>query len=533
MTKQEINEYFKYFTNSDPACDGLERFLSSNGAPEVFERLESHDNLKLNKVQFNQLLIISGLTSISFDFFKYYWLTLPDYGIYDYKKLELGYSDPDENGEERLVTTGGFEKDNIEKYFFESDGSKKEITEIQTIEHLRWGLLRLYSDALLLFGNITIGFNELNRMSEEELVAVVRSKRFNTEVIKERGHCIPFHEIEQNDRYLISEAVCKNLDADDATKTALSAKLIERYREAKSLGINNVKVGVLLNKDAQLSRYSDIPDLKAAKQKNEVAYTLEDDISTTEFIETIITSESDIDEIVTPLYGRFLKARKTALKNTKLYLSLVNDMDVYVATSMRTKDDFLAMAKNCYDIFHGSPPSVKELQLRYFDPTLSAAEGHDDKGLIECLMVQCAKVLIYSSGDKDSYGKDAEAAMALSSGKPVIFFCPHDIRYKVSKEIHPLTKLIDFKTGVANGAMIAKNIAEVRTLLRRLFHNDMQYMLTCEKIEMSDASTGSTVEKSYFKLKDTHTTSSVRVQTSDLFLAKSFWNYFSRHVKSE
>jgi hypothetical protein len=57
--------------------------------------------------------------------------------------------------------------------------------------------------------------------------------------------------------------------------------------------------------------------------------------------------------------------------------------------------------------------------LRYFDPTLSAAGGHEDKGLIECLMVKCAKLLVSCAGDKESYGKDAEAAMALSLGKPV------------------------------------------------------------------------------------------------------------------
>jgi hypothetical protein len=51
---------------------------------------------------------------------------------------------------------------------------------------------------------------------------------------------------------------------------------------------------------------------------------------------------------------------------------------------------------------------------------VSAAEGHEDKGLIECLMVKCAKALVYCAGDRESYGKDAEAAIALSLGKPII-----------------------------------------------------------------------------------------------------------------
>lgn len=528
MNRQEIEKYFELLSNSDPSCDGVERLFSSNGVDEVFTRLQSHDNLKLNKVQLNQLLMLSSLTSISFGFFKYYWLTLPKNHPYNLKLLEIGGIYDDENGEGKINSIGGFEKDKIEELFPDHDDNENQITtgtEIVNLAHLRWGFLRLYTDALLFFGNITLGFNELNKKKEKELFDYFKTKKFDAELIKDRGHCIDFNEIEQNDRYLISEAVCKNLDADDVTKTALREKLLKRYREAVNLGLKNVKVCVLLDKDANLKHYKDIPDLQAAKKNKEVEYTMEDEITTTEFVETIITSEEHIDQIVVPLYKRFLDARIAALQNTKLYLSLMNDLDVYVATSMRSKEDFIKMAKNCREIFQ--EPKIKEMKLRYFDPTISAAEGHDDKGLIECLMVQCAKVLIYTSGDKDSYGKDAEAAMALSSGKPVIFYCPDDIRYNVSKNIHPLTKLIDFNTGVANGAMIAKNLPEVYECLHRIFNNNMQYILTCEKVEIDYLQ--NKTNKSYFKIKDIQTNSTVRVQTSDLFLSRSFWNFFLRN----
>jgi hypothetical protein len=77
---------------------------------------------------------------------------------------------------------------------------------------------------------------------------------------------------------------------------------------------------------------------------------------------------------------------------------------------MRTRQQFRDMARTCEQIFEHA--AVKNLRLRYFDPTLSAASGHEDKGLIECLMVKCARVLIYMAGERDSYGKDAEAAIA-------------------------------------------------------------------------------------------------------------------------
>ena len=117
---------------------------------------------------------------------------------------------------------------------------------------------------------------------------------------------------------------------------------------------------------------------------------------------------------------------------------MANDLDVYVATSMRRREDFREMARFCSEVFEHE--SIADLYLRYFDPTLSAALGHEDKGLIECLMVKCAKVLVYCAGQSDSYGKDAEAAMALSLGKPVIFYCDEERRRRFYRDVHPLSR---------------------------------------------------------------------------------------------
>jgi hypothetical protein len=139
-----------------------------------------------------------------------------------------------------------------------------------------------------------------------------------------------------------------------------------------------------------------------------------------------VATPDDLERRHERLAESFARARNAALKNTAYYLSMVEDLDVYVATSMRTREDFRRMADFCTAVF--SDPRLQDLQLRYFDPTMSAAEGHEDKGLIECLMVKCAKVLVYSAGARDSYGKDPEAAMALSLGKPVIFYCEEQER---------------------------------------------------------------------------------------------------------
>ena len=215
------------------------------------------------------------------------------------------------------------------------------------------------------------------------------------------------------------------------------------------------------------------------------------------------------------MFERFQNARRTALENTNMYLSIVNELDVYVATSMRTREDFREMAGFCGDLFNDS--RLMDLNLRYFDPTLSAASGPEDKGLIECLMVKCAKALVYVAGSKDSYGKDVEAAMALSLGKPVIFYCGGEAIERASfyRDVHPLSRLIQFETGVAVGAMVTTDLNELATLLSRIFRNNMQYFL-----EEHPAMPG------YLILKEQLTDSVVRLQTSDRMLSQTFWNHY-------
>ncbi len=169
------------------------------------------------------------------------------------------------------------------------------------------------------------------------------------------------------------------------------------------------------------------------------------------------------------------------------------------------------MAAACDEIF--SDHRLRELQLRYFDPTLSAAAGHEDKGLIECLMVRCAKVLVYCAGERESYGKDAEAAMALSLGKPVIFYCDQEQRHRFYRDVHPLSRLIDFSTGVAVGAMVTDRLDEVSELLYRIFENKVEYVLEHPK-------------ENYLRLKEKLTGSVVRLQTNDTMLTETFWNYY-------
>jgi hypothetical protein len=242
-----------------------------------------------------------------------------------------------------------------------------------------------------------------------------------------------------------------------------------------------------------------------ASRQSELLFSADD------VLDEAVASAADLEERYQRLALRFRNARQMALANTDLYLSMVNDLDVYVATSMRSRQDFRDMASDCDAIF--SDERLKSLNLRYFDPTLSAAEGHEDKGLIECLMVKCAKALVYCAGERESYGKDAEAAMALSLGKPVIFYCNQERRRRFYRDVHPLSRLIEFETGVAVGAMVTDALSDVSDLLWRMFENKMEYRLEHSK-------------PGHLRLLESTTEAVVRLQSSDRMLTETFWNHY-------
>ena len=239
-------------------------------------------------------------------------------------------------------------------------------------------------------------------------------------------------------------------------------------------------------------------------------------LSADDFMEEVLEDADSLLEKIRRVAQDFTRARRAALSNTAMYLSMVGDLDVYIATSMRNRADFRDMADFCDTVF--SNDQLQVLKLRYFDPTLSAVEHHEDKGIIECLMVKCAKALILNAGSRDSYGKDAEAAMALSLGKPVIIYADEDFRSSFFRDVHLLSRLINFETGVAVGAMVATSTDQVIELLHRIFTNTLEYELVQSR-------------SNYRVLKEKITQSVVRLQTSDLLLRETFWNHYHNRIK--
>ena len=471
MSKETILGQFRLYSSSG---EGIAGWLTEDTDPKIFDRLDDISNEPLTRVQLNQLLALRQQPTISDGYFYYYWLESPPDHPYPVHSLP------------------GFKQD-----WLSGEGR------IKSLSHLEWGLHRIFVDGLLYFGNVDLAYQSLGKLSREELTRFFGGKRIVSESLGERGKALPIEAIPRDDRYLISEIAYKSFGDNPAAEGALRQTLVEAYDEHANTGGGPITFSQLIGGD----RPEDASPLQG-----------EFELSMGDVLKDSIASHADFEQKFGTVVERFLNVRRIALNNTDVYLSAANELDVYVATSMRTRENFRDMARFCDDLFGDS--RLIDLNIRYFDPTLSAAWGPEDKGLIECLMVKCAKVLVYFAGSADSYGKDAEAAMALSLGKPVIFYCGGEAgwRARIYREVHPLSRLIQFETGVAVGAMVTTDLNELSMLLSRIFRNNMRYTL-----EEHPTRPG------YLFLKEQLTDSVVRLQTNHPMLSRTFWNHYRLH----
>ena len=422
----------------------------------------------------NQILHRSSEAGLSEGFFRYYFLSMPLTHPYPVDKVldGHGYTPP------------------------------IECNEIQSPEQLSWGFTRFVYDAMLFWGDFRQAYRDLRSLSLDEITALFAARRVDCEFLLRRGGIQQPQSIPRDDRYLISEMACKTYGEAAKLEDVEHVRLaVDAFRELRAEG-QKVTRGVLRQRTQVLAVRNGQTSLFELMYEG----AGEDDE---------VRDESEVVALYSGQRDAFERARASAIENTRVYLSVCNDLDVYVATSMRTRNDFREMAMTCERIFEAS--ELQKYNLRYFDPTLSATEHHEDKGLIECLMVKTSKVLLYFAQHRESLGKVSEYAMALTLGKPVIVLCPDDERgrelYRFYRDAHPLMRLIHFDTGIVNGAMVTHKVQDAIELLARYFSGTMEYDLA--RKPGTDR---------YHLLKERTTGTTVRIITDDRLLTETFWN---------
>ena len=276
---------------------GIDSWLREATPQTVVERLEQLDESPLSREQLNQLLVLSHEAEMSTGFFEYYWLSAPEHP-YDIRHV------------------AGF------------DETYSGQTAIVSLEHLRWGLMRFYVDALLYFGNVRSAYRHLREMPADALAVFFSAYRHDTSALVSRGAALPLRPIARDHRYLISEMACKSLAAASGP-SQLSEVLRRAYQERVAAGHTaSVSVRSLLES---------APDA----DKTQLTFAADD------LLDDELTSLAELDAKIDLVVSQFNAARSAALLNTKLYLSSVGDLDVYVATSMRVPD---GQVRACADL---------------------------------------------------------------------------------------------------------------------------------------------------------------------------------------
>ena len=130
--------------------------------------------------------------------------------------------------------------------------------------------------------------------------------------------------------------------------------------------------------------------------------------------------------------------RDKGIRNQHAYL-ISDHLDVYVATSMRRRHEYVEVAEFANAVF--AHERIRSLNLRWFDPTQAFCGDRIDKGLAEALMLKRAKCTLYLAQESDTLGKDSELASTLAQGKPVIAYVPSPTDDEVLDSVGSLSRL--------------------------------------------------------------------------------------------
>jgi hypothetical protein len=258
---------------------------------------------------------------------------------------------------------------------------------------------------MLCFGNFVYAYRKLSRIkSDGELYAQLgdhcRDTKDALSRFKQRGKkLLEITPIPRDDTYLVGYLSATEVEAEYKSARYLHDLLNERDNASwddlkKAIAAQPKLVGLIDKYQKRVNRNS----------PEDMSQTLAQNLPHLE-----------------NLRGKIKSTQAQGEKNTDVYLTW-DHMDVYFATSMRQHWEY----EELYDLIDElmKTDELKDLDLRYFDPTQSFSKNRIDKGLIESLMLKRSICTVYSVQDTDTLGKDSELAATLAQGKPVIAYAP-------------------------------------------------------------------------------------------------------------
>ena len=298
-------------------------------------------------------------------------------------------------------------------FFFRKNSQKKDTL---TIGEIKKGVENFRIYAILVFGNFVFAYRKLSKFTEDEIKKELSRLGYlnGPEEIEKEFKSRPaelekIFPIKREHTHYVGYLSGGIIETEWS-----SSKILQKFLEQYKTEINE--------SDKELQGY-----IKANKIKESYADSMKGIITkyinsrrkpTTNGFKTFLRKSFNSIDAVKQEYD---KVRREAEINTDIYLTW-DYIDVYLATSMREKYEYKAIYDFRQKLFE--EPQIKNLKLRWFDPTQSFENNRINKGLIEGLMLKRAKCTIYSVQESDTLGKDSELAATLAQGKPVIAYLP-------------------------------------------------------------------------------------------------------------
>lgn len=234
------------------------------------------------------------------------------------------------------------------------------------------------------------------------------------------------------------------------------SNIIEEFNKVSLLVFGNIKYAfkTLANSDEQLNKVKELISHKEPsfyKNRSQLLQSIDEiESKDTVYLGEYIRAEINNKYTEDPENLHWSSEKKRmdeitpkGIRNNDTYL-ISDNMDVYIATSMRERHEYVIINDFIKEVFN--LPEIKELNLRYFNPTQAYCQNRVDKGLTEALMLKRADCTIYLAQESDTLGKDSELATTLAQGKPVIVYVPEGNKDDVDKLIDISTSMYKSKS---------------------------------------------------------------------------------------
>lgn len=325
-------------------------------------------------------------------------------------------------------------KDRVEevffRYFFVPAGS--DVAQC-SIKDLRHGVQRFQKTAMICFGNFIYAYRTLSKASSlSELMEKLGSHcddsvRLQEKLRNRRNPILSILPIDQANTYLLGYISSGEIREEHKIANGLN----ELFSNRSYTAWDNLRAAL----ESLKSTVADPAVVDSSLRIIERFRKQTNEASIPDFQKRL---QNDLKQL-NALHETLKETEAQGNKNTDIYLTW-DHMDLYFATSMRKRWEyedlfqFVNRVMAVEQIPQAGNKTLKELNVRHFDPTQSFDTNRINKGLIESLMLKRAACTIYSVQDTDTLGKDSELAATLAQGKPVIAYAPDiDVEKRVAE----------------------------------------------------------------------------------------------------